>query len=72
MVGPLVDVQAFAEPVMDQRTVPAGAPGPDEPPTSASNVIACPTVGVSGVPVTLIVGVAVVRLIEIGEEVALR
>lgn len=57
---------------MDQVTVPDGAESPLLPVTSAENVIAVPTLGLVGVALRKIVGVATVRLIAMMEEVALK
>ena len=66
------EVQTVAEPVTDHVTVPVGAGSPLIPVTRAENVIGVPTLGVKGVALKKIVGVATVRLIAIVEEVAAK
>ena len=61
-----------ATPEIYQVTTPLGADWPLTPFTTASNVMEVPTDGLEGFPVKAIVGTAVVKLICIVEDVALR
>jgi len=74
VTGPVVAAQLVATPpVMVHVRVPVGAPLPDVPVTMAVYVIGSPTVVVvKGEETTLIVGVALARLIGKIAEVAVR